>query len=882
MIENYQPVYIRTLLESPNYQATRDQIISKLTEANNNEDRDYGQIFWDVIYEVLKGKPNLVKYDKESKILTLIVDEKLSGEQESTLIELCNDQIAKTNSGNQTIIDPIKFQELHEKFLEEMKIQAQNMSVEPPNDEFTNFQHPYIAKEEIRYKREVVEKAQKDLSLEKWDEWKSEPSKIFDAVGKACHVIVDKKICGNLVSWRVIDNFFDKQKNDELINDIGKQFYNFFKGGSSEKKEFSVRLDNFIQFLKNNKLPVSSQLLAYLSFVLDPEQYTPIRIEAFEKLAKYYNCSREFKESFSWERYSVLLNMLEGVKYLLKEYGVPDTIEAHSYLWITSNLLTKMNDDNFWIVKPGTRGEDWENQKTNGVVGIGFVNADLSQFCKNKKYDRDKDGNSVSKLLKENGVESNRVGNFRSQLQWFMESQIGDNIVAWNGTTILGVGKIIGGYEYHNNEGYPHKKKVDWYDTNQRKIPSELYTKIQPVTHTFSEFPKHWKSWFQQGKEPQHLRVTKEGTGKLSDKASEIFKNISESKKHNLLLYGPPGTSKTFVIQEIMNYIKEIPFIDEFDTPVKIHWLTFHQGFSYEDFILGLRPKPTGTGFELKARAGILLESAIRIKEEGGSVVLFIDEINRANVSSVFGEFMTVMEPEKRLDRKGEDTPFTVPIRLAMINDGDEVELSDGSTRNIENPFKFPANIFVISTMNSLDRSVAPLDSALKRRFHIVNFPPDYKLLKDKLGLYHINFSNPKTPQETAIMLLQRINGFIEATLGDDFCLGHTYVWGVVDGKSDNAKWNALTDAWNNSIYPHLKELFRSQPDTLKSIIKFEDSNKPENYPYKEKKLDSKIEELDNAESAQIDETSLYILHTDQRQEFLKFIATMTKASTTT
>ena len=212
MIENYQPVYIRTLLESPNYQATRDQIISKLREANNNEDRDYGQIFWDVIYEVLKGKPNLVKYDKESKILTLIVDEKLSGEQESTLIELCNDQIAKTNSGNQTIIDPIKFQEMHEKFLEEMKIQAQNMSVEPPNDEFTNFQHPYIVKEEIRYKREVVEKAQKDLSLEKWDEWKSEPSKIFDAVGKACHIIVEKKICGNLVNWRVIETSLINKK----------------------------------------------------------------------------------------------------------------------------------------------------------------------------------------------------------------------------------------------------------------------------------------------------------------------------------------------------------------------------------------------------------------------------------------------------------------------------------------------------------------------------------------------------------------------------------------------------------------------------------------------------------------------------------------------
>ena len=63
-----------------------------------------------------------------------------------------------------------------------MKIEAKKISVEPPNDEFTNFQHPYFLAEEVKYKREAAEKAQKALSLEKWDEWKSEPTKIFDAV----------------------------------------------------------------------------------------------------------------------------------------------------------------------------------------------------------------------------------------------------------------------------------------------------------------------------------------------------------------------------------------------------------------------------------------------------------------------------------------------------------------------------------------------------------------------------------------------------------------------------------------------------------------------------------------------------------------------------
>ena len=123
MNENYQPVMIKTLLESPNYKATRDQIISKLKEANQNEDQNWGMVFLDRIREQFseKKKPNLVKYDEQKKVLSLIVDGKLSDEQKSRLIELCDEQIAKFN---QTTIDPIKFQELHEKFLEDMKIEA--------------------------------------------------------------------------------------------------------------------------------------------------------------------------------------------------------------------------------------------------------------------------------------------------------------------------------------------------------------------------------------------------------------------------------------------------------------------------------------------------------------------------------------------------------------------------------------------------------------------------------------------------------------------------------------------------------------------------------------------------------------------------------------
>ena len=115
MRKNYQPVIIKTLLESPNYKSSREQVISKLREASQNPDKKWSMVFWDRIKEQFspKKKPNFVKYDKKSKILSLIVDGKLSDEQESTLIKLCDEQIAKMDSVNQNQDEMSKDDELY-------------------------------------------------------------------------------------------------------------------------------------------------------------------------------------------------------------------------------------------------------------------------------------------------------------------------------------------------------------------------------------------------------------------------------------------------------------------------------------------------------------------------------------------------------------------------------------------------------------------------------------------------------------------------------------------------------------------------------------------------------------------------------------------------
>ena len=627
MNKNYQPVFIKTLLESTDYQASREEIISKLKESNQNRERDWGQTFWDVVNEVLSQKENLVEYSTETKVLKLLIDETLSNEEKLTLVKLCEKKILEIDilQGQGKLIDPIRFQKLHKKFLEHMKMKAQEMSIEPPNDEFTNFQHPYILEQEIKYKKQIFQKARKALSLEKWGEWKSEPSKIFLAVKNVC----DTEVAGNLLTnpaqfgpnkknkvGYATHKIFD-QTDDKIINGLGKEFFNWFKGGDNSKEEFSIRYDSLIKFHKDNNIGLSSQIFAYLSFLLDPEQYIPIRISKFEPLASYYKCSLSKRPS-SWIDYSALLDILEEVKSLLEDYGKPNTIEAHSYLWIVSDLIPKMGNTKYWLIKPGTGGSDWENQKEKGVAGVGWIGVDLLKFFKqNGDYVNDNSKKEFGIVLREReNVKETAAPNHMTQIQWFMQAQKGDKIVAWFNGTIHGIGEITGDYVYDKNEDHRHTKNVKWYNVNERKIPQDLYIKKQPVTHTFCEFPKHWKKWF-------FNEEDLEGSTIMSNENEEFHSimDLLESKKQ-IVLYGPPGTGKTYFAKklalQILGKNPDVEIENQFQAlknDGKVNLIQFHPSYSYEDFVQGIKPKNENGQITYEVRDGIFKKMCESLEE---------------------------------------------------------------------------------------------------------------------------------------------------------------------------------------------------------------------------------------------------------------------------
>ena len=134
--------------------------------------------------------------------------------------------------------------------------------------------------------------------------------------------------------------------------------------------------------------------------------------------------------------------------------------------------------------------------------------------------------------------------------------------------------------------------------------------------------------------------------------------------------------------------------------PVAQDWVTFHQNYGYEDFIIGLRPRTVQAhgGFELRPRAGRLLELAIRVAFDSfveRSAILVIDEINRGNTSRIFGEFITFMENSYRTtDELGENNPGRLPVPLANLNTSEghteEIDLPSGGSVRLPTPWFFP------------------------------------------------------------------------------------------------------------------------------------------------------------------------------------------------
>lgn len=326
----------------------------------------------------------------------------------------------------------------------------------------------------------------------------------------------------------------------------------------------------------------------------------------------------------------------------------------------------------------------------------------------------------------------------------------------------------------------------------------------------------------------------------LSPPAQEVLDALHAH--HNVLLYGPPATGKTHIVREVLRGFigtgvvldtdeERRPITDSANTTLAA-WATFHQSYSYEDFIVGLRPdRGSAGGFSLEPVPGVLLELAEWARMPGRSALLVIDEINRGNVSRIFGEFITLLERDKRLADDGSETSTTVKVRLPYLRPDTSVEvpLPDGSKPVAPSPFSMPLPVYTLATMNSVDKSVAPLDAALRRRFHLISLYPDLPAMQSRLGVnpaVKLDASGVPTALDSAVEVKQlglvavaQLNRAVTLFLGPDFQFGEWYLAPLVDTASASGAKRELASIWRTSLMPQLEEYFLGRSDQLLGLL---------------------------------------------------------------
>ncbi len=433
----------------------------------------------------------------------------------------------------------------------------------------------------------------------------------------------------------------------------------------------------------------------------------------------------------------------------------------------------------YWLISPGQGAKFWEQFYENGEMGIGFDGTgDLNQY---------KTKNEIKLKFQEMyGDNSSHKNNVHACWQFVHDVEIGDVIFVKNGMTeIIGRGIVESDYIYDEAKPYHKIRKVNWthegnWDYEHGKLPMKTLTDItdyQEMVDNIKELfviddggddgPEHEYPEYDEAKFLEEVYIDEKDYSTLV----ELVKN-----KKNLIVQGAPGVGKTFMAKRLAYSIMGVKDVE------RVMMVQFHQSYSYEDFVMGYRPSKEG--FEL--RHGTFYKFCKKAQDDDENDYFFIiDEINRGNLSKIFGELFMLIENDKRGEKN--------KIQLLY---------SDES-------FFIPKNVYIIGLMNTADRSLAMLDYALRRRFAFFDLKPGFE--SDGFMSYQneLDDSNFNMLIEVMKELNQEIKD--DESLGEGFRIGHSYLCNIRNENVDEK----LAYIVEYELIPLLKEYWFDEQDKI-------------------------------------------------------------------
>lgn len=449
-----------------------------------------------------------------------------------------------------------------------------------------------------------------------------------------------------------------------------------------------------------------------------------------------------------------------------------------------SNVGEAIGDKNvqtthYWIYSPGDNACMWDEFYDAEIMAIGWGEiGDLTAFA-TKDAMKQKMKECIDPTLSYKNAA-------HATWQFVNDMKPGDIVFVKKGMhRIVGRGIVTSGYLFDasRNDEYKNIRQINWTNKGEWEHPGQAVMKTLTDITSYTDYVEKLNALFEDDADEEIEEVEIQYPAYTAeDFLNEVYMSRTDyqtlvsllKNKKNIILQGAPGVGKTFAAKRLSYSMMEVK------DSSRVMMVQFHQSYSYEDFIMGFRP--AATGFELKKGPFYSFCKKAEMDSEN-DYFFIIDEINRGNLSKIFGELFMLIENDKR------------GVSLQLLYSDEK--------------FSVLSNVYIIGMMNTADRSLAMLDYALRRRFAFFEFSPAFET--EGFRTYRQEKSNKKF--DNLIAAIEKLNVAIENddTLGRGFRIGHSYF--CTESEIDDMWLNAVI---TYEIVPLLNEYWFDEPSKVR------------------------------------------------------------------